>query len=82
MYQCLRILPYHSLFYCTKAWYTERNLVLPHVRVVVTRSPSEREVVGSNHGRVWQAELATGMAYFSVKWHGSPDMAIVARKGT
>ena len=46
------------------------------------RSSSEREVVGSNHGRVWQAELATGMAHFSIKWQGSPDMAIVARKGT
>ena len=31
MYQCLRLLRYHSLFYCTKAWYTVRNLVLPHV---------------------------------------------------
>ena len=46
------------------------------------RSPSEREVVGSNHGRVWQAELATGMAHFSIKWQGSPDMAIVAGKDT
>ena len=46
------------------------------------RSPSEREVLDSNHGRVWQAEPATGMAHFSIKWQGSPDMAIVAGKGT
>ena len=31
--------------------------------------------MGSNHGRVWQAELATGMAHFSMKWQGSLDMA-------
>ena len=49
---------------------------------MVTRSPLELEVVGSNHDRVWQAELDTGMAHFSIKWQGSPDMAIVARKGT
>ena len=49
---------------------------------MVTRSPSERDVVGSIHGRVWQAERATGMAHFSIKWQGSHDMAIDARKET
>ena len=51
------------------------------VGVMVTLSPSERRR-GFNPDQVWQAELATGMTHFSIKWQGSLNIAIDARKET